>query len=159
MLRREDHQANAQALRKLTRLHWLTDGTLHGVNLKGAHLNGADLCAANLRCARLSRASLTFARLRNADLSGARLREAKLTNADLSGARLQDARLCGADLSGADLTGTDLRGTLFDVQTILPDGTCWQAYTDLRLFTDPHYGSYWRSDDPVSPAYEVEVAG
>jgi hypothetical protein len=69
------------------------------VDLRGAHLSHAYLCAA-----KLSQANLIKVDLIEAYLGGANLREA-----DLSGANLRWAKLDGANLIKADLGGADLR--------------------------------------------------
>jgi uncharacterized protein YjbI with pentapeptide repeats/beta-lactamase regulating signal transducer with metallopeptidase domain len=71
---------------------------LHGMRLTGANLENADLHATNLRGALLSGANL-----QNADLDGADLRHADLTGANLSGASMD-----GTQLDDAHLTGTTL---------------------------------------------------
>ena len=84
----------------------LRGADLYGANLHGANLRGADLCGANLHGANLYDADL-----RGADLYGANLHGADLRGADLRGANLYGANLHGADLRGANLCSTNLRGT------------------------------------------------
>jgi uncharacterized protein YjbI with pentapeptide repeats len=78
---------------------WLTDK--RGINLRGAHLEYAELPGA-----RLEAADLRAARLKNANLSGAHLEHAYLTaahleHANLSAAHLEHAALLGAHLEDA----------------------------------------------------------
>ena len=66
--------------------------TLHGADLHGAYLRGADLHGADLHGADLSAADLHGAYLSGADLSEADLGGALLIGADLSGATMPDGR-------------------------------------------------------------------
>jgi uncharacterized protein YjbI with pentapeptide repeats len=117
---------------------WLTDGTLRGVDLMGAHLRGADLGfaqleRADLRFARLPQAVLAEAHLEGANLQDADLERAVLVETHLQRASLKFANLEGAVLVGANLTGASLeRATVPFEQlgqaaslagTIPPDGT------------------------------------
>jgi uncharacterized protein YjbI with pentapeptide repeats len=82
-------------------------------DLRGANLNGANLCRAKLNDADLSRADLSGADLNRADLysgnlTNASLSSADLTDAGLSGANLTNASLCGANLSNASLRRANL---------------------------------------------------
>ena len=93
---------------------------LEGTDLRGAHLDKADLREAHLEGAELGGAHLEEADLRKAHLEGATLifahlegadlREAHLDGADLSLARLDGAGLRGAHLDGAELIGAHLDG-------------------------------------------------
>ena len=83
--------------------------------LRGANLEGKNLCTAQLRKAELRGAILWMAKLQGAylwdvQLQGAILFGAKLHGASLCRARLQGADLYGAELQGADLFGAKLQG-------------------------------------------------
>jgi uncharacterized protein YjbI with pentapeptide repeats len=126
----------------LTRVD-LSDTQIYQVNLQGAVLEDANLCAAKffgsiLRDAFLTRANLTWASIEAADLSGAKLIDAILHKANLRGTKLHGSILYGADLTGAILHGADLTGAFLKRATvteeqlkpcktlrsaILPDGT------------------------------------
>lgn len=93
------------------------------------------------------------ANLREADLHAAYLRGASFENATLAGADLTGANLLGTIFTGADLSQARLDGASYDGKTVLPDGTFWTPDTDMARFTDPSHPNFWRSDDPVSPAY------
>lgn len=82
---------------------------LHNAMLDHAELDGADLHRADLHRADLRGADLEYADLHEADLHGADLSGALLRAADLHRADLHDAILAGADLTDADLRGADLR--------------------------------------------------
>lgn len=90
----------------------LFDGTLRGVRLIGANLQGADLSAANLAGARLEWADLRNVNLAGADLSEARLDVANLQRTNLTGAVLTGAALPKAQLPGAQLSDADLRNAV-----------------------------------------------
>ena len=86
-------------LRKLTRVD------LRDAHLDGADLSGCELSHAVLRRTSLKRADLRGARLIGADLSGTNFTDADLRDADLSGAQLTGTVLNGCDLRGANLAG------------------------------------------------------
>jgi uncharacterized protein YjbI with pentapeptide repeats len=157
------HEANLQAA-ELEHAN-LKGAFLFGANLQEAQLDRANLQGANLYEARLQNARLSGARLHNANLFRADLRRATLTHAGLNGATMGGTDLTGADLTGANLqgailgganlhravlVGTDLRranleganlldvdllDAVFDVNTILPDGTRWEPSSNVRRFT------------------------
>jgi hypothetical protein len=93
------------------------------VNLRGAHLKGADLGRRNLRGADLQNARLAGANLREADLRGANLAGADLSGCELSDALADDANFQAARLAGAtaimayctqaDFTDADASGVDF----------------------------------------------
>lgn len=103
--------------------------------LKAADFQGAVLNNANLRDADLRGAVLKGADLRAAHLAGADLWNADLTDADLRGANLWGARLNATRLRGARLNGANLANAVFDIDTILPDGTRWTEEVDPFLYT------------------------
>lgn len=101
---------------------------LHGAELRGAFLGGADLFHANL----------AGADLRGADLGAAFLSEANLRCADLSGsnltrADLSEANLCGADLRDAILIEADLTHTRYDNHTVWPEDFDPQAAGAVKV--------------------------
>jgi hypothetical protein len=128
-----DNVAARHAVVRMRAYGWLTNGTLKDTPLVGANL--AD-----------------------ADLESAFLRGTILTNANLAHADLRNATLLGTIFTGADLSGAQLDGASYDEKTVLPDGTFWQAGADMARFTDPDHPAFWRSDDPASPAFEVNAA-
>jgi hypothetical protein len=159
----------------------LRDADLHGLNLIGAKLFGA-----NFRGANLAGTLLMDAKLRNATFRGANLHRAILSNADLalatfrgvdlsltnlssadlnaanlrkanvSGACLYGANLTWADLTGANLSGADLQNAVL-VETTVDDAD----FTGCRV-----YGiSIWnlkgkpktQSDLIVTPSGEAAI--
>jgi len=97
----------------LWRRGWLQDGSVRY----------ADLEAANLEGAYLRDADFTDSDLHYANLMGANLRGAKLTRTDLRSTNLAKADLREADLCQARVYSN----TVLDEQTIMPDGTHWNA--------------------------------
>ena len=80
------------------------------IDLRGAHLEKAELKNINLSRARLEGANLSFVQLENADLTHANLKNANLSHAQLKKAHLAFAHLERAVLLFADMRGADLRG-------------------------------------------------
>jgi uncharacterized protein YjbI with pentapeptide repeats len=121
-------------------------------NLTRSDLSFSKLAGATLENANATRSDLSFAALTGANLGRANLTRSSLRHADLTGANLQGASLVGADLQFAHLTHTR-----FDETTELPDGSTWTEHSDLARFTYPKHAEFWRSDDPVSPAYRGQA--
>jgi uncharacterized protein YjbI with pentapeptide repeats len=82
---------------------------LEGARLSNADLSEARLYKANLRSAYLHGTNLVAAKLKRANLRGAHLEKALLQSAHFEGAKLQGARFGNADLSD-----TYFRGAEFD---------------------------------------------
>jgi len=131
-LRCPDNKRVLQAVEELRVRGWLSDGTLRGIALCHAQLQGADLMNADLSGVDFHQAHLEWADLSMADLSGA-----KLSRAHLCGANLDHARLGGADLFKANLK--EVRN-LTDAQlararrlwgTIMPDGETYDGRHNL----------------------------
>lgn len=146
----------------------MMEANLAGANFHRAKLGRARLWQANLHSAELMQASLYKADLRKANLEQAQLWQAdsrsanfelvNLQQADLREANLQDAVLDRADLRGANLhqaqlTNASLHHARFSDQTTLPDGTPWQASTDLERFTRPTHPDYWHTPRQQHSAY------
>jgi uncharacterized protein YjbI with pentapeptide repeats len=137
-LRTNSNRAALKAVDELRAQGWLTDGSLQGVAMCKAPLQGANLSNANLCCAGLHQAHLEWA-----DLSGAALRATKLSLCNLSGANLKDAKLENADFFKANLRGvqnlTDdqLRQTARLLGSTLPNGERYDGrfslFGDLAL--------------------------
>ncbi len=92
-----------------------------GVEVTNSMLSGVFLQDANLQNAVFRGSILTFANLRNSDLRGADFSKADLTEADLDRAVLSGTILSGANLHGAEMGLSNLRGTIIDSETILPE--------------------------------------
>jgi len=158
-----------EAVRILRIEGWISDGTLRNARLEHAALIGSNLESANLQKVDLDHATLDEANLFSANLRGSSLvktkfRKADLPLADLSGANLlkadlenaivDGAILDGANLERANLVGVPLSRAKLDEHTILPDGTRYTDFSELKKFTDPTHPEFWRSTDPDSPAYQ-----
>jgi hypothetical protein len=103
--------------------NWRQNNEESSLNLRDAHLRGADLSGADLSRAHLSGADLSYAKLVGADLSdaylcnanlfGARISKARLSNVQAGEANFQKADLEHADLINANLDYANLAGTWF----------------------------------------------
>lgn len=125
-----DPAAIRAALRECRDEGWLTDGSLHKVELEGADLQGFDL----------SRADFTRGALAGANLRGADLRRAILVEADLTGCDLTRADLRRADLRSTALAGANLR----DAQIHLPQLTEAESLADATMPDGSRYDGRFR---------------
>ena len=121
-----------QAVEDLRANGMLTDGTLRGIALCQAVLEGANLQGADL----------SFVDLHQADLGEADLRHAKLQASKFNRANLQGADLDFANLTNADFYKVNLRGAhnVTDAQlstlnelfgSIMPDGKVYNGRFNL----------------------------
>ena len=90
----------------------LNDANLEQINFSQSILTNAELVDTNFKGANLC----------NTDLRGANLTGADLTGANLSGAYLSRADLRGANLTDAKLEDTQFKVTIYDSETIFPEG-------------------------------------
>jgi uncharacterized protein YjbI with pentapeptide repeats len=131
-LRSSDNSLVVRAVEELHRRGRLSDGTLAWVQLRYAHLQGADLSGADLR-----KASLSLADLRGANLSYACLQETRLDKANLSGAEmdkadLRDSLMTRVNLQGAhNLSAEQLAQALRLRGATLPDGRRYDGRFNL----------------------------
>jgi hypothetical protein len=149
---------------------WLHDGSLRGIYLARTKLNKTPLEEASLQNACLIGANLHEAGLCYANLQEACLVGANLQHTDLEGANLQGAYLNKVSkelLESFDyptpqekrslqefVSELENKQVLFDENTTLPDGSKWAPEADMTRFTNPYHPKFWRSDDPLSPAYK-----
>ena len=148
-----DEKNVLKAVEELHTCGMLADGSLRGIALCQALLQGADLKKADLCYVDLHQANLA-----DTDLSEAKLQAAKLNRASLQGANLKDT-----DLTNADLYKVNLRGAhnLTDEQlsklnelfgSFMPDGKvyngCFNLFGDLAR---AHWAKV-KVDDPKSMA-------
>lgn len=117
-----------QAVEELRLLGYLSDGTLHGVDLRGADLRSANLYQADLR--------------------GANLKNTKLENADLY----------EANLEGATITDEQLAWTWTMRGATMPDGTRYDGRFNLPHDKElcDKWGHTW--GDPASMAQYYGVS-
>jgi uncharacterized protein YjbI with pentapeptide repeats len=90
----------------------------HPANMRGVHLNGANLSGAFMVGVNLHYAHLESANLSDTDLEFADLSEANLTGVDLSG-----AKLFAANLTGAIVTNEQLSQARTLMNATMPDGS------------------------------------
>jgi uncharacterized protein YjbI with pentapeptide repeats len=148
----------------------LYDANLGYANLQAAHLYKANLQEADLIGANLESANLMQADLRKADLEYASLQNAILAHVNLEDANLEKCDLEGAILVNANLKGADLSGTLFSMQTALPDAEYtardahgnmlfnkyWTSETDMSRYTNPEHPVFWQPNW-IEPAHKTEA--
>ena len=158
-MRSPENKLVLEAVAELRARGWLEDGSLRGVMLCHAHLEGADLYKANL-----SDVDLHQAHLEGADLGLADLTKAKLTRTSLRGVNLSQADLSGADLFKADLS--DSRN-LTDKQLArakrlcfasMPDGTPYNGRFNLQGDIDLARWGKVDPEDPAAMAYFLGVS-
>lgn len=99
--------------------HLMAAVHLESADLKGAHLEEANLEYAYLQGADLRRAHLEKANLGTAQMQGAYLEEAHLERADLWLARLDEAFIWGTNLAEVNFRETHLHGVHLNDQVIL----------------------------------------
>jgi uncharacterized protein YjbI with pentapeptide repeats len=116
--------------------------TDHQRDMAGVHLERADLRGAHLEGANLCGAHLSAADLRGAHLEGANLCGAHLSAADLRGAHLEGANLCGAHMEGTQgfPNPADLRMSFFDSSTILEGITLGDETYGFVPLSDVNWG-------------------
>ena len=148
-----------EAIAELRARGWLEDGSLRGVMLCHAHLEGSDLTKANLR-----EVDLHQAHLEGSDLSLADLGSAKVTRACLRGANLSQTNLAGADLFKADLaearhvTDEQLSEAKRLCFATMPDGTPYNGRFSLKGDIDLARWGKIDPDDPAAMAYFLGVS-
>jgi len=148
-----DHRNVLKAVEELHTCGVLSDGSLRGIALcqailQGACLKEADLCYVDLHQANLDEVDLT-----NAKLQAAKLNRASLQGANLEGTNLTNADLYKVNLRGArNLTEAQL-STLNELfGSIMPDGSVYDGR--FNLFGDLARAKWAKVklDDPKSMA-------
>ncbi len=156
-LQSPDNRIVLKAVADLRTSGMLTDGSLRGVALCQAALEGADLKGADLCYVDLHQACLD-----DADLSGVKLQAAKLNRASLHGADLKGANFTNADFykvnlrGAAHLTEEQLAGLNELFGSIMPDGTVYNGR--FNLFGDLARAK-WAKIDPDDPKSMAEFYG
>lgn len=95
----------------------LSKNVFLGAWLPNSNMSGSDLSFSDFTASNLSSANLS-----NTKARGVIFYDAVLTNADLFNADLQGADLRWTDLTGANLNKTNLQGSIYDFNTVWPDG-------------------------------------
>jgi uncharacterized protein YjbI with pentapeptide repeats len=158
-LRSPENKTVLQAIEELRVRGWLEDGSLKGIPLLHAHLQGADLLKADLTNVDLHQAHLEGTNLSMANLSGV-----KFARANLEGANLSDSILEGADFFKANLL--DVRN-LTDEQlsrakrlygATMPDGLTYDGRYNLE--GDLEFARWGRVnlEDPEAMAYFLGIS-
>jgi uncharacterized protein YjbI with pentapeptide repeats len=158
-LRSFENKVVLQAIEDLRARGWLEDGSLDGIRLCHARMQGADLFQANLRNIDFHQAKLDFADLSGANLSGAKLARTSLLEANFSGANLNGADLMKANLVGArNLTEAQLVQAKRLSFASMPDGQPYDGR--FRLASDLDLARWGRVDvdDPHAMAYFLGVS-
>jgi uncharacterized protein YjbI with pentapeptide repeats len=127
-----DNKTVLKAVEELRQGGLLSDGSLRGIALCQAVLEGADLKEADLCYVDLHQASLDEANLTNAKLQAAKLNRASLRGADLKDANFTNADLYKVNLRGAlNLTEAQLSNVNELFGSIMPDGTVYNGRFNL----------------------------
>ena len=148
-----------EAIAELRARGWLEDGSLRGVLLCHAHLEGSDLYRANLREVDLHQAHLEGSDLGLADLSAAKLTRACLRSANLSETNLAGADLFKADLSDArNVTDAQLAQAKRLCFATMPDGSPYNGRFNLPGDIDLARWGKVNPDDPAAMAYFMGVS-
>ena len=152
-LQSQENRIVIHAVKELRSCGMLADGSLRGIALCQALLEGADLKEADLCYVDLHQADLNEADLTNAKLQGAKLNRASLQGTNLAGTDLTNADLYKVNLRGVhNLTGEQL-STLNELfGSIMPDGSVYDGR--FNLFGDLARAKWAKvkTDDPKSMA-------
>jgi uncharacterized protein YjbI with pentapeptide repeats len=131
-LRSSDNSLVVRAVEELQRRGRISDGTVAWVQLRYAHLQGANLSGADLHKANLSMADLRGADLSYACLEGARLDQANLSGAEMDKADLQGSLITRVNLQGAhNLSAEQLAQASRLRGATLPDGRRYDGRFNL----------------------------
>ncbi|HEY44293.1 MAG TPA: pentapeptide repeat-containing protein [Anaerolineae bacterium] len=152
-LRSPNHKIVIQAIKDLRSYGWLEDGTLEGINLRHAHLQGTDLFRANFQKADLRMAHLQLTNLTKANLEGALLSSADLYGADLNHANLKNTSLFKANLLAARNLKTEQLAQVRNLWgAIMPDGSLYDGRFNLPADLAFARGAHIDIDDPRAMA-------
>jgi hypothetical protein len=158
-IRGPDNKRAVEAIEELRARGWLEDGSMEGILLCHARLEGADLFKASLPKVDFHQAHLFRADFSGADLTSAKFARADLRSANFSGAILDDADLLKADLSGAtNLTDAQLAKAKRLCYATMPDGLPYDGR--FRLQGDLDLAEWGKVDveDPEAMAYFLGVS-
>jgi uncharacterized protein YjbI with pentapeptide repeats len=158
-IRGPDNKRAVEAVEELRARGWLEDGSMEGVLLCHARLEGADLFKASLCKVDFHQAHLFRADFSGADLTGAKLARADLRRVNFSEAILDDADLLKADLSGAtNLTDTQLVKAKRLCYATMPDGMPYDGRYQLQGDLDLAKWGKVDPEDPEAMAYFLGVS-
>lgn len=158
-LRSPENKSVLKAIEELRVRGWLEDGSLKGILLCHAHLQGADLLKADL-----SKVDLHQAHLEDVNFSMANLSGSKVARANLEGANLSNANVEGADFFKANLHNVC---NLTDEQccqvkrlygATMPDGTIYDGRYNLEGDFDFARWGHVDVNDPAAMAYFLGIS-
>lgn len=135
------------------------------VDLRKAHLVGADLTYARLAKANLGKANLSFSELKKAILTEASLPNAVLVGANLDVAEIERAVLAKADLTDAVLTGAKMANSRFGRARLIRAQLQGAILSNARFpgtdFTDAKLGGATMSDAsaPLGKFIRTDLSG
>jgi len=158
-LRSPENKTVLQAIEELRVRGWLEDGSLNGVLLCHAHLQGADLLKADL-----TKVDFHQAHMEGTNLSMANLSRCKLARVNLEGANFSNANIEGADFFKANLQDVC---NLTDEQcstakrlygATMPDGNIYDGRYNLE--GDIEFARWGQVDvnDPAAMAYFLGIS-
>jgi hypothetical protein len=159
-LRSPENKVVLQAVEELRARGWLSDGSLRGIALCQAKLEGADLMGANLSNVDFHQAHLEFTDLSMADLRATKLSRTYLIGANFSQTDLSRADLYKANLRGArNLTDQQLAKVLRLWGATMPDGETYDGRYKLPGDIDL---AHWRNidvndDDAMAEFFGVDL--
>jgi uncharacterized protein YjbI with pentapeptide repeats len=158
-LRSPENKTVLQAIEELRVRGWLEDGSLKGILLCHAHLQGADLIKADLSKADLHQAHLEGANLSMSNLSGVKFARANMEGANFSNANIEGADLFKANLlDGCNLTDEQLTRVKRLYGATMPDGNIYDGRYNLE--GDLEFARWGRVDvsDPAAMAYFLGIS-
>jgi uncharacterized protein YjbI with pentapeptide repeats len=156
-LRNPENRITLQAVEELRARGWLSDGSLRGIALCQAQLQGADLMKADFANVDFHQAHLEWS-----DLSMADLRGTKLTRVTLYGSNLSQTKFARADLYKANLRDARnlTEGQLSQFKrlwgAIMPDGLPYDGRYNLPGDLDL---ARWSKVDIEDPEKMAEFYG
>jgi hypothetical protein len=158
-LRSPENKIVLSAVEALRVRGWLEDGSLKGIPLCHAHMQGADLTKADL-----TKVDFHQANLEGVNLSMATLRNVKLARTNLKSVNFSEARMDGVDLFKADLQGARnlTEDQLVTVKRLygamMPDGNLYDGRYNLEGDLEFARWGQVDVDDPRAMAYFLGVS-
>ena len=152
-LRSPENRRILEAVEELRVRGWLSDGSLAGIALCHAHMEGADLLGADLHSVDFHQASFQGADLSRANLSGTKLSRADLRDTNLSETDFTNADSFKVNFAGArNLEQKQLARSKRLWGAIMPDGKTYDGRFNLPGDLDfAHWGGV-AIDDPQAMA-------
>jgi hypothetical protein len=153
-LRSPENRTVLLAVEALRVRGWLEDGSLKGIPLCHAHLQGADLIKADLTKIDFHQADLEGANLSMAILNGVKFARANLKGVNFSNATMEKADFFKANLEDTcNLTEEQLSTVKRLYGAIMPDGNLYDGRYNLEGDLDFARWGRVDVDDPKAMAY------